>query len=80
LAIWDTGHRTLSEVQRYTQEANRRKLVKLEFERRAFERKKVPLPSGEDKSGTNPELEPLENNALMKPMAVPRGIEPLFPG
>ncbi|MGJ8589591.1 MAG: tyrosine-type recombinase/integrase [Yoonia sp.] len=75
-----TGHRTLSEVQRYTEEAKRTKLAKQEFERRALERKKVPLPNGEDKSGTNPDLEPLENNAFREPMAVPRGIEPLFPG
>ncbi len=75
-----TGHQTLSEAQRYTEDANRRKLAFQQFERREPERKKVPLPSVEDDSGTIADADSLENNAFLKDVAARRGIEPLFPG
>ena len=75
-----TGHQTLAEAQRYTEEANRRKLAIQEFERRELEHKKVPLSDAEDDSGTIADADPLENNAFLKNVAARRGIEPLFPG
>ena len=67
-----TGHQTLSEAQRYTEEENRRKLAIQQFARREAGRKKVPLSNVEDDSGTIADDDALENNAFLKEMAARR--------
>lgn len=67
-----TGHRTLSEAQRYTEELSCRKLAIQQFERREPDRRKVRLSNVEDDSGTISDDVTLENNAFLKDVAARR--------
>ena len=69
-----TGHQTLEEVERYTREAQRAGLADSAWERFAAGRRGPTAEAGSGPTSARL-LSKLKKNA---PVALPRGIEPLF--
>jgi enterobacteria phage integrase len=69
-----TGHKTLAEVERYTRAADQERLARQAIQRQSENRSGKPL--ADEVANTTDEA--LKINSLMRKMALPRGIEPLF--